>query len=153
MLKGLLLAVVVFLGGCAGPVPRGALTTKPNQAEAQTMAWQILGGIGEPPVIYWVEGARLDCADIPGLAWQVGSSDCHRGETHDGEDWSDVAYPDGLPLSDGPQVQPGHGDWTGTSMVHEMAHHLGVDPIHTGPLYVIDGPVDQANAALRERGW
>lgn len=129
------LAALALLAGCAGPAPRGVLIMKPNQSEAQAMAWGVLGGTGAPPAIYWVEGGRLDCADIPGLAWQAGASDCHRGETHDGEDWSDVAYPEGVPLSDGPQVQPGHGDWTGTSMVHEMAHHLGVDPIHSGPLF------------------
>lgn len=113
-------------------------------ARAVDIVWRQIYGMTTkyPPVIRWVTGKALNCAN--GTGFKNGFGQCVAGESWFEYGRSDVAWVKGELLSD-------------TALAHELCHHylhyLGQpDPDHEGPAFAPGGILEKANDALRAEG-
>ena len=128
--------------GCAVEAP-----APPGVPFATQIVWQQQYVMGDalPPVVYWVVGDALNCAD--GQGWAPAPSKytlppCVAGLYYQDEKTAYVAWPNGTRyISD-------------TSFAHELCHAFmwattgDGDENHVGPCYTLGGYVQIANEAL-----
>lgn len=143
-MRSALLATVLALAaiGCAQEDGPGAPEAKPGQVEAEEMVWHgVYGMEGPAPVVYWQEGAALNCGGGAGFVGPV-SGVCVFGEANAPADEVQVAWTD--KLSD-------------TELVHEWCHVRSwlrtgdADPGHQGECF-LGGLTIVAKEALRGAG-
>lgn len=151
---GLAVMYLLGLGGCM-PLPeapinhRPDLPTKPGQSETIQAVWyDTFGMTAEPPPVYWVEGAELNCGEGQGFEI-VGQ--CAYGAM--------ITPPEGR-HNDYIKVAWAHYEGRrpgNTVLPHELCHAKGhvtgdYDVHHLGSCFAEGGDLDIAVQVLKDRG-